>query len=1579
MSVSDKSQRVRGGRIATGIIVAGVVVLIWGMLSPVSGQEPVLNPLGIELIGPTELLTGSRAALRVVVTDHRKRQPVVGALVSIRLSALDTTHTRQLLVGRTDDKGTLRAGFSIPNVEPGSYDLIVRAQHNDYRDTITQRITLKRTYQVLLTTDKPIYQPGQLMHLRALALRRPNLLAVRSTPLTLEVADAKGNKVFKQTQKTNDFGIVGIDFQLADEVNMGRYTVRAIIEGQETEKKVTVRRYVLPKFKVTLTTDRDYYLPGEPVEGTVQADYFFGKPVADGDVQITVKTFDVDYTEIAQIQGKTDAEGTFRFDSRLPTSFVGQPLEQGNAFLEFEVKVTDAADHTEQVIKTSTVAASHIMINAVPESGSLVPNLTNRVYIMTTQPNGEPVNATLELVEATTSSGKKIALTETASETDEMGMATVAFAVAAMPAEAGAGRFGPQMFWEQRQRPSAPPSAPAVLKIRARTANGFTAEKQIQLPTESQPAGGNILLRTADALYRVGDSILATALTAPAQRGTVYFDVVKDRQTMLTRAADVRAGRAEISIPLSHELGGTIYLSAYRIMPSGQIVRDTRPLYVEPAAELNIDVNADKETYLPGGEANLSFSVTDSAGRPVAAALGINVVDEAVFALQELQPGMEKVYFYLEQELMKPRFEIHGLEMPGIITPGPGPVVPLTEDARKQQAAQFLFAAVDVPEPDVFQVDSYADRLAQARDKWAEQLRPLVEHIATALRKYINQHDNQPPPADTAVRDLLNSGLLREHELKDPWGNRLELIPGDDPVYFLVVFSAGPDSEKGTEDDFYFNTTLPQQHFDDKDSARQPMFFMDFGMAEEGMPVRLLARGAGGALGAVMMKAGAPPPEAAPAAGMPAKATVRIREYFPETLFFEPALITGSDGKATLTVPMADSITTWRLAALANSAIGQLGSTTQGLRCFQDFFVDIDLPVALTQNDQVSIPVAVYNYLPTDQKVRIELTKADWFKLTGDDAYELNIKPNEVTVRYFTITAKQLGAHKLTVHGLGSKMSDAISRDIRIEPDGKKIEETANDRLSEDIVHTMTIPEGAIDDASKILVKIYPGIFSQAVEGLDSMLRMPFGCFEQTASVTYPNVLVLDYMKSTNQINPEIQMKAEGFINTGYQRLVAYEVDGGGFSWFGDPPANKILTAYGLMLFHDMDGVHPVDPNVISRAQRWLVSQQEADGSWKPDEAYLHQSSWNRIQLKQLPPTAYVIWGLAWSEYQGPQLDKGVEFIRDHAAEAKDPYVLSIVANALVAADALGEDMDDRTIEVLDRLREIAKTEGEKMWWESEISGITHSTGKSADLEATGMAAIAFIKSGRYPQVASRVLNYLISQKDANGTWHSTNATTLALRALLLAQKEATAAKVDAHVAVLVNGKQAANFQITEADADVLRQVDCQQWTKEGDNRIEIRFEGEGTTLYQIVSRYYLPWKQVRPPAKEILGITVDYDKTKLAQDDIVTANVTVRNNTPGTTSMVIVDLGIPPGFQVEAGDLAELVGSKIIDKYKLTGRQIIVYLEKLTPKQTVKFSYRLKAKFPIKAKTPKSTVYEYYNPDNRADAHPVEIEVVGG
>ena len=78
-------------------------------------------------------------------------------------------------------------------------------------------------------------------------------------------------KVFKKRIATDEFGISSTDFQLASEVNLGSYTIRGILGKTETEKEVTIERYVLPKFKIILTTDKEYYLPGETLKGEVQA------------------------------------------------------------------------------------------------------------------------------------------------------------------------------------------------------------------------------------------------------------------------------------------------------------------------------------------------------------------------------------------------------------------------------------------------------------------------------------------------------------------------------------------------------------------------------------------------------------------------------------------------------------------------------------------------------------------------------------------------------------------------------------------------------------------------------------------------------------------------------------------------------------------------------------------------------------------------------------------------------------------------------------------------------------------------------------------------------------------------------------------------------------------------------------------------------------------------------------------------------------------------------------------------------------------------------------------------------------
>jgi hypothetical protein len=1520
--------------------------------------------LSLRMLAQSNYISGAPASFRLVAFNPASSEPVNNADVTVKLATKEGAETL-LYTGKTNNVGTVNANFSIPEDKEGSYDLkiaVAASIPQKAEEVISQPIKIKRDYKIMISTDKPIYQPNQTIKIRALALNSGTLNPVSNKESYIEVFDAKGNKVFKKKIDTDKFGITSADFTLADEINMGNYKIKAIIDKVSSEKTVKVSRYVLPKFKVVFNTDKAYYLPSETVKGTVDANYFFGKSLNDAEVTIKVDKYDIGFSTIQEIKGKTDTSGHFDFEIRLPDSFVGQNLASGNALVKFDIKVKDTAEHSEQKTASVLVSQQPININVIPESGNIAKNIDNMIYVMTTYPDGSPAITEVKV---------KYDNQEKVLNTDSSGIATFSAKIN---------------------------NANLNIISSAMDSKGNKASQSFNLSTE--PSENSILLRTSKAIAKVGETINIQTLSTKS-KGTVYIDMIKNSQTVLTKSMDIKNGHAEMAFDIPPELAGTIGINAYIIDQSSEIIRDSKIVYINQAEDLIISIKADKKTYKPAEEAVINFKVTDSNKHPVLAALGIYVVDESVFALSELQPGLEKVFFTLEEEIMKPRFEIHGLTPEQVIKPLAEERDQLAE--RQQQAARVLFAAAENIKDYTVNIDTYSDNIENLISAYQNTLYDKQRAIQNAFYALMRKNNNKGITEKEPIKVLIAGGYLKKSDSIDPWGNMFVMAPINDRKikYFhdYVILSKGPDGVAGTSDDLamteYYgitiaidleNPSIMKDAFEGKNLKEVARVFysgrylrrkMQRFMVEEGM--MLDAMPAAGVMGAARneaVKASKPMEKEAKKDKSATAASgdsqeIRVRDYFPETLYANPSVITDANGNASITIPMADSITTWRLSAMANSLKGLLGSNTSGIRVFQDFFIDIDLPVSLTENDKVRIPVAIYNYLPSEQTIKLKMLQEDWYKTDSGLEKSVKLGPNQVSVEYFSVEVTKLGNHTLTVYAYGSKLSDAIKRQVRVEPDGEEFRDAINGRLDAEVSHDIVIPAKAIDDASRILVKVYPGYLSQVVEGLDKIFRMPSGCFEQTSSVTYPNILVLDYMKRTSQISPEIQMKAESYINSGYQRLLTFEVPGGGFDWFGRPPANKILTAYGLMEFFDMSAVHEVDPNIITRTQNWLISKQEADGAWTPDEGGIAEGAINQYRGHKLRTTAYIGWALASSNYDGPALDKAVTYIKKHIDEAEDAYTYAVLANLLV----LNNPDDPITDQVFNSLLKLKKEKDDTIYWEQKNETPMFGGGISANIEVTALATIALINYGKEVGTTNKALNYLIQSKDTFGTWHTTQATILSMKALLMSMGDATS-KVNATIKVLKDGKEVDSFKLDDSNSDVLKQIDLKNMTSKGKNNITLKIDGHGSMLYQIVSIYYIPWDLLDKPKVPELSIDVSYDKTTLDKDDYATAEVIVQNNTDKTANMVIVDLGIPPGFEVQTEDLDKLVSSKLITRYSIAARQIILYFDKITPNNTLTFNYRLKARLSIKAQSGKSKVYKYYEPGVNNTSEPVEITV---
>jgi hypothetical protein len=479
---------------------------------------------------------------------------------------------------------------------------------------------------------------------------------------------------------------------------------------------------------------------------------------------------------------------------------------------------------------------------------------------------------------------------------------------------------------------------------------------------------------------------------------------------------------------------------------------------------------------------------------------------------------------------------------------------------------------------------------------------------------------------------------------------------------------------------------------------------------------------------------------------------------------------------------------------------------------------------------------------------------------------------------------------------------------------------------------------------------------------------------EQTSSAAYPNILVADYVKKARVANPQILMKAEQFLNVGYQKLLTFERPGGGFDWWGNGEPLIWLSAYGLQEFNDMAKVYPIDRGVIDRTQAFLMRKMDKDGTWSNIGA-THGETIASMGDPKLLLTSYVVWSMLESGYDKKQLQKSVQYIRDNlAAAGSSAYILALAANALAAYDA----KDDST---LDALRKLNKLRQEVPDWKAvrfpgKGMSLTYAHGDGVTVETTALAALAMIRAGEFTNDANQALTYLVKTKAGNGTWGSTQSTILALKALI-AGMGATPVKGTTHFTISVNGKEAARGKVDPDNADVMQTFDLAKLARTGGNSVEIAVDGETNLMYQVVGRYYQPWQKAAVVEKPAIEVAVEYDRTKLSTSDTLHAKATLKYHGKVPTYMVIVDLGIAPGFSVDPGDFAEMVAKKQVQKFSITARQVTLYLGDVKPGDVLTFDYALKARHALRARSAPTVAYEYYTPANRAESAPVELTVV--
>lgn len=724
-----------------------------------------------------------------------------------------------------------------------------------------------------------------------------------------------------------------------------------------------------------------------------------------------------------------------------------------------------------------------------------------------------------------------------------------------------------------------------------------------------------------------------------------------------------------------------------------------------------------------------------------------------------------------------------------------------------------------------------------------------------------------------------------------------------------------------------------------------------------------------------------------------ALSTPRLREYFPETLVWQPSIETDEQGRASLKFKLADNITTWKLAVIASTVDGRIGVAETDVLAFQPFFVEHDPPRILTAGDEIALPVVVRNYLDHKQTVALDFSPAAWFQLLSAPRQQIEVNAGDAARATFdfraTASVKE-GAQRVTA--TSAEAADAIEKKVSVHPDGEEIATTASQVFGAGATITLDIPERAIADTARGELKIYPNLSAHVLEAIEAIMQRPYGCAEQSISSAYPSLLALRLYANRGEDVPPVVMRARRYVQAGYERLLNYRDEAGGFTYWGRGRADEALTAYALQFLNDAAHFIAVDEDVKESARNWLIKQQRADGSWP---ALDWRGNEDRARTPLL--TALVTRALAQTaSRQAPQsndrhqvaspdarLNRALDYLSSRAAEIDEPYM--IASFALAAMEAR---QSERAAPAIARLTTLARQEKDTSYWSLETNTPFYGWGLAGRVETTALAVQALASRGatnneaqqrRAAELINRGLLFLLRQQDRYGVWYSTQATVQALAAML-AEREAHATSAPDSAEIIVNGKRATTVAMPRSDELTGPfTIDVSSYLSAGSNRVEIRRAATASQASaQLVTSHYERWDEPSrsQESPQALRLKVAFDKTELKAGDEVTCRVEAERVGFRGYGMMLAEIGLPPGADVDRASLERaMTGSDWqVSQYDVLPDRVIVYL--WPHAGGTRFTFKFKPRYGLNAQTAPSVLYDYYNPEARSALAPLRFHV---
>jgi alpha-2-macroglobulin len=571
-----------------------------------------------------------------------------------------------------------------------------------------------------------------------------------------------------------------------------------------------------------------------------------------------------------------------------------------------------------------------------------------------------------------------------------------------------------------------------------------------------------------------------------------------------------------------------------------------------------------------------------------------------------------------------------------------------------------------------------------------------------------------------------------------------------------------------------------------------------------------------------------------------------IRKDFRDTAFWQPSVMTGADGRATVKFKLPDNLTTWRATARGVTSDLMVGVTTSKVIARKDVILRLEIPRFVTQGDTVTLSGVVHNYLKEAKATQISISVAG-ANLIGPAQQTVTIGQQGEHRVDWQISAPQTGQIQLLAKALTNTESDAVELTLDVVPRGlreAKVERwTTTDEAAEQ-QFTLELPANADLNSRKLRLEAAPSIASTMFGALDYLTTYPYGCTEQTMSSFLPNVVVTHTLKEFKSASIRTSNDLKKKVERGRNRLYSFQHEDGGWGWWKDDPSDAFMTAYvvdGLTLAKQAG--YEIDDDRIVRGRTKLLTMLEAG---KDDKGVNLDAETRAFMIYALAETGGVDGG-----YVNKLFDE---------RNGLQPY-----GRALLAL-TLSLQKDKRAAEVANEIERSVRSDNRVAYWHSQREPrLDFAEQDQTEGTAFSLKALARIKpdSTLLPLVA----RWLVSDRTNSYYWNSTKDTAFAIYGLIDYVKVSRELSPAYDLEVHVNGETVLTQRVTDANAAQSFVINRKGGVVGPTNHIRIVKRGKGSLYFSSAVEYHTGEEQVAARGSADLNVTREYHRLNVVEE----------------------------------------------------------------------------------------------------------------